>query len=180
MPIRKVDSLNKIFFTHYKLALCLITLSIYLALYSTKVLSFDFGDRASIMDAYSKATPSDRNVAELMAKQVAMYDQNNPHHYAPLLKLWCGGVSYAPSPKNLVECAYYRFEMINHLSNPQLSIEALRRSRAEEALIMIQAAIEIAESNRLINESLSKQLRQKYQCYKNLIATNGKSGKCNG
>ncbi len=165
------------------LPLWLTPLLLIVFLYSGKVLSSDPVDQTAIVDTYLQASSEDRALAQSLVKQARTRGSTAGHsigtNSGPLVKLWCEAAVIAPDPENLSECARFRFEDVEHMSNPQPSEEAVRLQRARESLIMIRAALEIAGGDPNVSDELRYRLKSNFKCFRELISGKGASKSCN-
>ncbi len=139
---------------------------------SAKVWSSDFKDQTAIIDSYLQASSEDRTLADSMAKQARERATSHGNNSGPLTKLWCGAATIAPTPENLAECARFRFKAVDEMSNPVPSKEAVQRQRAQEPLIMIRAALEIAGGDPNVSGAFRHRLKSDANCFRAFIASN--------
>lgn len=160
----------------------LTTFLVFVLLYSDKALSFDLGDQTTIVDASLKANSEDQDLAQSLAKQARkrVSDVGGSHNtnLGPLVKLWCEAAIIAPNPDNLAECAWLRFDAVGYMSNPQPSKEAVRMRRAQESLIMIRAALEIAGGDPSVSNALRHRLKNSSECFRSFIYEKNMSESC--
>ncbi len=166
----------------FTLWLWLTTVFVFVLLYSNKALSFDLGDQKAIVDASLKANSEDQDLAQSLAKQARkrVSDVGGFHNtnLGPLVKLWCEAAIIAPNSDNLAECARLRFEAVGYMSNPQPSKEAVRMQRAQESLVMIRAALEIAVGDPSVSDALRLRLKSSSECFRSFIYEKDTSESC--
>ncbi len=95
-----------------------------------------------------------------------------------MVKLWCEAVLIAPNTKNLSKCAYFQYESIKYMSNPQPSVEAVKVQLATESLVMIRSALEIAGGDKTVDDELRKKLLANFHCFREIKESNGASNSC--
>ncbi len=165
-------------FRSNKISLPLILAS-FILICSTKVWSYDLRDQTAIIASYLAASSEDRAIADSMTRQARERAAvNNRSNLGPLVKLWCDSAAFAPNPENLVECARFRFKAASEMSNPKLSEEAARIQHAQESLIMIRAALEIAGGDPNVSDALRQRLKSDANCFRAIIANAHGSKEC--
>ena len=150
---------------------------------SERALSSGLGDQTAIVEAHLRTTSEDRALAQSLTEQargrLSVARDSSNIDLGPLVKLWCEAAMIAPDPENLVECAQFRFDAVNQMSNPQPSLEAVRMQRARESLIMIRAALEIAGGDPNVSDTLRHRLKNKADCLRGFIADTNANKNCN-
>lgn len=164
------------------IALWPISLS-FLFVCSAKVWSSDLVDQAAIVEAFSQTNSQDRALAQSLAEQArgrsSVAQDPLCADLGPLVKLWCDAAAIAPNPENLAECARFRFAAVGQMSNPQPSADVVRMQRAQESLIMIRAALEIAGGDPSVSDALRHRLYRDADCLRGFISGVRTSKDCN-
>jgi hypothetical protein len=141
---------------------------------SSSALAIDLEDQTALVEAYLHASSDERNLAMAIAKKA--HERASSASDASIIdtglmvKLWCESTAIAPDPRNLLECARYRLKAVEQMSNPEPSREAVQLKRAQAALVMIRAALEIAGGDPGIHSNLRLRLKSSAECLRNFIS----------